>query len=213
MIQWIYNKIAQLKKKEISLVRDTKWFNYFYATLWQIQDKISPILEELKLLVIHRVENQKVITKIIDLEDNSFIESWIDIWEVKTETKKDLIDKNQNKIWESIEINTLDPQGVGSIITYYRRYNLLALLDLETEDDDGASWSQRAQTKPQYIQKETKTDIKSENICNKCWAEMIIWPKWTPYCKPCYVKFKESQKWQIHTKNIEEDFDLSNPPF
>lgn len=100
MIQWIYNKIAQLKEKEISLVRDTKWFNYFYATLWQLQDKLNPIFKELKLLVIHRVENQKVITKIIDLEDNSFLESWIDIWEVKTETKKEfkrLMRKYRNK--------------------------------------------------------------------------------------------------------------------
>jgi hypothetical protein len=204
MVQWIYNKIAQLKKKEISLVRDTKWFNYFYATLWQIQDKISPILEELKLLVIHRVENQKVITKIIDLEDNSFIESWIDIWEVKTETKKNLKDW-----WESIEINTLDPQGVGSIITYYRRYNLLALLDLETEDDDGASWSQRAQAKPQYAQKETKTETNTPvetNYwkCRDCWAENVLNPKtWKIFCSnKCFLP-----------KKVEPQQDLSETPF
>lgn len=203
MIQWIYNKIAQLKEKEISLVRDTKWFNYFYATLWQLQDKLNPIFKELKLLVIHRVENQKVITKIIDLEDNSFLESWIDIWEVKTETKKNLKDW-----WESIEINSLDPQWVGSIITYYRRYNLLALLDLETEDDNGASWSQRAQVK-QYAPKETKTETNNPvetNYwkCRDCWADNVLNPKtWKIFCSAkCFLP-----------KKVEPQQDLSEMPF
>jgi hypothetical protein len=31
----------------------------------------------------------------------------------------------------------IKPQDKGSEITYYRRYNLLSLLDLEVEDDDG----------------------------------------------------------------------------
>jgi hypothetical protein len=203
MVQWIYNKIAQLKEKEISLVRDTEWFNYFYATLWQLQDKLNPIFKELKLLVIHRVENQKVITKIIDLEDNSFLESWIDIWEVKTETKKNLKDW-----WESIEINSLDPQWVGSIITYYRRYNLLALLDLETEDDDGTSWSKRAQVK-QYAPKETKTETNNpvENNywkCRDCWADNVLNPKtWKIFCSAkCFLP-----------KKVEPQKDLSEMPF
>lgn len=200
----INKKIFEFKKKEISLIRDTKWFNYFYATLWQIQDKISPILNELKLLIIHRVENQKVITRIIDLEDDSFIESWIDIWEVKTTTKKLLKDW-----WESLEINSLDPQWVWSIITYYRRYNLLALLDLETEDDDGLKWSQKAQVKQNYIPQniETKTETKTDNQywkCSKCWADNVFNPKtWKIFCSDkCFL-----------SKKIESQQDLSEIPF
>ncbi len=36
----------------------------------------------------------------------------------------------------------LTPQQTGSAITYFRRYNLVALLNLLTEDDDGAEASQ-----------------------------------------------------------------------
>ena len=35
-----------------------------------------------------------------------------------------------------------DPQKMGSMITYYRRYTLQSLLGLQAEDDDGNSASQ-----------------------------------------------------------------------
>ena len=42
----------------------------------------------------------------------------------------------------------LTPQQVGSAITYFRRYELVLLLNLLTEDDDGASASKPAPTVP-----------------------------------------------------------------
>jgi len=39
----------------------------------------------------------------------------------------------------------IKPQDKGSEITYYRRYNLLSLLDLEVSDDDG---KQAQESKP-----------------------------------------------------------------
>ena len=42
----------------------------------------------------------------------------------------------------------LTPQQVGSAITYFRRYELVLLLNLLTEDDDGSSASQPAPTVP-----------------------------------------------------------------
>lgn len=108
----IYTKLFELKKQWIKLERDTKWFNYKYATLDQIQDKLSPVLEELKLLIYHRVENEELVTLVIDIESWNLVSSWI-------------------------KITTTKAQERGSEITYYRRYNLLALLDLKTEDDDG----------------------------------------------------------------------------
>jgi hypothetical protein len=43
----IYEKLLEIKKKDISLVRDTKAYNYKYATLDQIQNKLNPVLNEL----------------------------------------------------------------------------------------------------------------------------------------------------------------------
>lgn len=136
----IYAKLFELKKKDIAIKRDTKAFNYKYATLDQIQEQLGQYLEELNLVVIHRTEDEKVVTEIIDIEDGSSVKSTLSIGTITT--LKEFVDKSGASIRET---TSQDPQAVGSIITYYRRYNLLQLLDLKTEDDDGAKASPRAQ--------------------------------------------------------------------
>ena len=121
----IYEKLLEVKKAWITLQRDTKAFNYKYATLDQIQSKLWEVLQSQKLVIVHFVKDSKVITQIRDTESESFIES-------------------------EIELITSKPQDKWSEITYYRRYNLLSLLDLEVEDDD---WK-----KAQDSKNETKED-------------------------------------------------------
>lgn len=112
-------KLFEIKKLRITLTRDTKAFNYKYATLDQIQEKINPLLEEHNLLVTHYINNNELSTKITNLDDEKdFVISSIWLWEL------------------------LKAQDKWSAITYYRRYNLLSLFDLEVEDDDGAKASQ-----------------------------------------------------------------------
>lgn len=108
----IYKKMFEVKKEGITLQRNTKAFNYRYATLDQIQEKMNPILESQKLVVIHCVQWWMLVTRIHDIESGESVES-------------------------SIQITTTKPQDKGSEITYYRRYNLVSLLDLEVSDDDG----------------------------------------------------------------------------
>jgi len=109
----IYQKLFEVKKANISLQRDTKAFNYKYATLDQIQKKLWEELQKQWLIVIHTIIDNKVNTKIIN------------------------VDKSEEYIESEIEMTTIKAQDKGSEITYFRRYNLLALLDLEVEDDDG----------------------------------------------------------------------------
>lgn len=142
----IYTKLFELKQKEIVLKKDSQAFWYKYAKLWQIQELLNPVLKELKLIIIHSVKNNEVVTQIRDIESDTFIESSIDIWDVETKRQERFIDKNGKDI-QINDTNTKDPQWIGSIISYHRRYNLLALLDLEQEDDDWKSWSNRAQAK------------------------------------------------------------------
>lgn len=155
----IYKKLALFRKENVSLVRSEKAFNYQYANLKQIQEKIEPVLEKLGLVVVHYAKDGSVITQIRDLEDDSFVESALEIG--KAETTREWTDQKGvlNK-----EYNDKDPQGVGSIVTYYRRYNLLALLDLETEDDDGASASGRAKAKV------SSAKPKEDHSCRSCGA-------------------------------------------
>lgn len=112
----IYQKLFKVKQTGIKLQRTEKAYNYKYATLDQIQEKLNPILEKQWLLIVHSILDEKVRTSIIDT--------------------------NAEKDWPQAMISEIPlsewtkPQDKWSEITYYRRYNLLALLDLEVEDDD-----------------------------------------------------------------------------
>lgn len=141
--QTLIQKLFELKKKSIVLLKDEQAFNYKYADLAQIQAKIAPYLEELKLLIIHATQNGSVVTTIYDVDSDACISSSIEIWSIETTREWDSKDKQQNIIHNK-EVQQQDPQAVGSIITYYRRYNLLQLLDLKTQDNDGADASSRA---------------------------------------------------------------------
>jgi len=124
MEKTIYTKLFEVKKAWITLKRDTKAFNYKYATLDQIQSKLWDILEKQKLVIIHYIKDNKVITEIRDIEWDSFISS-------------------------EIELTTTKAQDKWSEITYFRRYNLLSLLDLEVEDDD---WKKAQESKNEQEQ-------------------------------------------------------------
>lgn len=204
----IYQKLLEFKAQNVTLVRDTKWFNYKYATLEQIQDKVEPILQELKLLLHSYTKDNVVYTRIIDTDNpQDYIESGVEIGKITT-TKK-LKD-------DGVEVQEQDPQAIGSIITYYRRYNIVQLLDLQTEDDD-ASWaSSRAKAKTHEQTEDTpsgwtkpKTITSTNEYCPECW-EHCETKKWLtkdgrPYelgeCKNCNVKFFVNRK------------DLSDQPF
>jgi len=149
----LVEKLFELKQKSIVLLRNERAFNYQYADLSQIQDKIAPELETLKLLVMHKTKDEQVITQIINVENPSeYEESSISIGKINTTREWDSHkrDKEGNilETVHNIEVTEQDPQAVGSIITYYRRYNLLQLLDLKTEDNDWASASPRAKNAP-----------------------------------------------------------------
>ncbi len=165
----IYKKLFEVKKAGVKLQRDTKAFNYKYATLDQIQWKLNWVFQEQWLVIVHQVIDNKVITKIVDTDDDKFIESWIDLSEwVKAQDK-----------W--------------SEITYYRRYNLLCLLDLEVEDDDGKKASR--QEVDTDVDKPWITDDKIKTI-----AEYIL--KWNEVkFIDLYKKYKISKK---SKKDLEE---------
>ena len=104
-----------------TLARNAKGYNYNYATLNQIKTKLRPLLKEHGLTLINpvkHIEGRDVLcTQIIELETGEQIESQLTLPE------------------------GVKAQDSGSAVTYFRRYNLLALLDLEVEDDDGSTAS------------------------------------------------------------------------
>jgi hypothetical protein len=80
----LIQKLFELKKKSIVLLKDEQAYNYKYADLAQIQAKIAPYLEELKILIIHATQNGSVVTTIYDVESDACISSSIAIGNIET---------------------------------------------------------------------------------------------------------------------------------
>lgn len=104
------DKIETVKKDA-----DNPFFKSKYADLPSILEAIRKPLSECKLCITHKTEYHEdnlILKTTLTAEDGNFIESFFPVFGSK-------------------------PQEVGSSMTYARRYNLQALLDIPTDDDDG----------------------------------------------------------------------------
>ena len=170
----IYQKLFEVKKAWIKLQRDTTAFNYKYATLAQIQEKLSWEFEKQWLLVIHIIEDNKVVTSIVDIEDPV-----------------------KYMLYSAIPLSEwIKPQDKWSEITYYRRYNLLSLLDLEVEDDD---WKKAQESKPKYEEDDTKEWFNDEHY-DKIVDSISEWKSYT--IKQIRDKYKVSRDFASRLKGL-----------
>jgi len=123
----IYAKI-HAAKQEIGVVKKNAKNPHFkntYADLNALIDAVEPILLEKGLILLQPIKDGKVFTQIIDIDNGEMIESNIDL------------------------SPNLTAQALGSQITYYRRYQISAILSLQADDDDGQKASApQAITKP-----------------------------------------------------------------
>lgn len=90
-------------------------FKNSYASLPHILSEVKPILHDLGLYLSQPVRGNRVYTIITDSEDGAEVSADIEL------------------------PPGMNPQQMGSAITYYRRYLLAGLLALEIEDDDAAA--------------------------------------------------------------------------
>lgn len=111
----ISKKLLEFQKRITAIKKDGKnpHFKSSYATLPNILSEVKPLLSELGLVVNQPILNGNVCTQITDPESGESVSGEI-----------------------SLPTN-LNPQQLGSAITYYRRYLLAGILALEIEDDDG----------------------------------------------------------------------------
>lgn len=112
----IYEKISIVKSEIGVLSKNAKnpFFKSSYLDLNGILSALEPLLENNGLLLLQPIEDGRVVTYICDAQSpESFIESSMPL------------------------PNIVDPQKLGSAITYFRRYTLQSLLALQAIDDDG----------------------------------------------------------------------------
>jgi len=115
-------------QKQINVIKkDAKnpHFKNTYATLKQVLSEVKPILSEVGLLITQPIDERGIGTVITDGKDS--IVSFIPM------------------------PNGLQPQQLGSAISYFRRYTICSLLSLEIDDDDANTTNKAIQTA--HIQK------------------------------------------------------------
>ena len=123
----IYAKI-HAAKQEIGVVKKNAKNPHFkntYADLNALIEAVEPILLDKGLILLQPIKDGKVFTQIIDIDSFEMVESNIEL------------------------TPNLTAQALGSQITYYRRYQISAILSLMSDDDDGQKASApQAITKP-----------------------------------------------------------------
>jgi hypothetical protein len=142
--QTIYAKLHDAKLEIGKVAKNAKnpHFKNTYADLNALLEAVEPILLEKGLLLLQPIKEARVFSIIIDASSSESIESYIDLPTGAT------------------------PQGMGSAITYYRRYTLQSLLSLQAVDDDGHGASQP--------QKQTTPEAKPQKKeCNQATFEKI----------------------------------------
>lgn len=164
----IYQKIANIQDKILNIPKDGKnpHFSNTYATYEQVMEVLHPLLREQDLMVCHSFEmplnsenpNVGVTTKIVDMA-----------------FKDDGVDKYLKQYLETtlyIPMTKNDPQMAGSAITYAKRYSVLAMFGLGTEDDDGNGASKAPTSSPKPATATKPTESTDTAKCPNCGGGM-----------------------------------------
>ena len=93
---------------------DNPYYNSKYADLNSILDEVKKKIRDNGFVLIQNVEESVLRTRILHIETGEYLESTFSLVTAKP-----------------------DMQQLGSAVTYARRYSLLPMLNIETEDDDG----------------------------------------------------------------------------
>lgn len=113
------------------------FFRSKYADISSILAEIKPKLNTVGITLLQPTVEGGVET--ILLHESG---EWISGFTQTRITTKPVLDKDKNVVYDQGRVMYVvedNPQAHGGAITYARRYGLLAILGLETEDDDGES--------------------------------------------------------------------------
>jgi hypothetical protein len=103
---------AKQSIKKVAKNAKNPHFKNNYADINALIDEVEPVLLENNLLLLQPIEDGYVFSRIIDIDSGEIAESFMKLPEI------------------------LDPQKIGSAVTYFRRYTLQSLLSLQAIDDD-----------------------------------------------------------------------------
>ena len=127
--QTFYFKLWRAKQAIGKVAKNAKnpHFKNNYADINALIDEVEPVLLEHNLLLLQPIVDGYVRTLIIDAETGESIKSEMKLPDI------------------------LDPQKIGSAVTYFRRYTLQSILSLQAVDDDANLSSEATKTQGNLI--------------------------------------------------------------
>lgn len=143
----LHTKLLEIQKKMMKYGKngDNPFFKSKYLTLDHLLEVLLPVCNDMDILVYHITKDWNVETHVTDGTDD---------------------------IVSSFPITNLtDPQKVGSIISYGRRYNLGQIFNIVTDvDDDGNKASVPDKTDGKEPYKKSHIDALAKNMKNFPWT-------------------------------------------
>ena len=117
----IYKKLLEIQELGLTFTKNAEnpFFKSKYLDLDDLNKGLMPTLNEKGLLLLHRTRKKAVVTEIVEVETGEKIESSFPIPD-----------------------SIVDPQKMGSAITYAKRYNIGQLFNIITDKDDDGNATQ-----------------------------------------------------------------------
>lgn len=170
--------LSELQNSVTKVVKNTEnpYFKSKYADLNALFEVVKPQIKEKGFVLIQTVQRDVLHTELVHIETGEKITSDMDLLTAKP-----------------------DMQQLGSAVTYARRYSLLAMLNIEVEDDDGNAASG----------KEADTYEDFDKLIRACKTEKAVsalWYKW----KEKFAQTSEEYKKLSKTSN-DMKLKLKNP--
>ena len=131
----------QAEVKNPANTANNPFFKSKYAPLNEILNDVRPLLSKygLSVLQVPGGDGQDVVITTLLLHDSG---EWIETYPLNMKPAKN------------------DPQGIGSCITYGRRYSLAAVLGISSEDDDDGNVASHGKSEPDPKKDKPKPDPK-----------------------------------------------------
>lgn len=164
-MQKLFAKILNIQKKAEAIKRDIEnpYFKSMYFDINSLLDEIKPLLNDEGLVVIQPLTTgwsgkASITTTVFDVESG------------------------ETQSFETVLPENPDPQKMGAIITYYRRYSLTSLFLLQAEDNDANDSmvkkeipNVKAYSKPALtgIADRSVEDVTNEEACPQCSAGFL----------------------------------------
>lgn len=136
-----FEDYANLISNIETLTKDKAGYGYKYVELSSLLTEVMPKIHANNFILIQTIRSSDKIVTREKSDKNGIVKYSSPTFFLKTTLRHESGEVLESEL--PLLMDDLDPQAFGSAETYMRRYALYALLNIQTEDDDGVGASAR----------------------------------------------------------------------